>query len=484
MKVLLTGASGYIGARLLLRLLQDGHFVYVLVRNPKRFSFPPNSEGKIKVLQGDLLDSLSLKNIPQDIEAVYYLVHSMTSDAENYDLKDRIAAENFVEIIEKTSCKQVIYLSGIANDEHLSKHLSSRFEVEKILKQSSIPLTCLRAAIIIGAGSASFEIVRDLVEKLPIMIAPKWVKSLCQPIAIRDVIDYLAKVLNHKECLGQSFDIGGPDQFTYKEMLLRFAKIRKLKRFIIEVPFFTPRLSSYWLFFITAVNIDLARALVSSLKNNAICKDEKIKSIIAKTCLTYEEAVSRAFQKIEDHEVISSWKDAWSGSDLPPHYLDYVQVPTHGCLTYTVKEPFPKDYDQGKIMESTYQLGGKNGYYVNWAWKIRGMIDKLFGGVGLRRGKVARQKPRPGDALDFWRVLIVDDQKHRFLLYAEMKLPGEAWLEMKIDPGSANENYYVVRATFRPSGLLGRLYWYSLWPMHLIIFGGLAKKVLKKAKAI
>ncbi len=483
MKVLLTGASGYIGARLLIRLIQEGHFVYVLVRNPSRFTPPPNSKGHIEVIKGDILDTLSLKQIPKDIEASYYLIHSMNRDADTFDLKDRIAAKNFVEAIEKTDCKQMIYLSGISNDDKLSKHLSSRYEVEKILQSSSIPLTCLRAAIIIGSGSASFEIIRDLVEKLPIMIAPKWVLSSCEPISIVDVIDYLAKVLNHPKTLGKSFDIGAGEQFTYKEMLLRFAQIRKLKRSIIVVPFFTPRLSSYWLFFITTVNIQLAKALVSSLKNNAVCKDHKIQKIIPKQCLSYEESIKRAFQKIEDHEVISSWKDAWSSSNLSPNFREYIQVPTHGCLTYTDKRSFSKKLDSAKVMDSIYHVGGKDGYYVNWAWKLRGFIDRVLGGVGIRRGKVSREKPRPGDALDFWRVLAVDDKKYRFLLYAEMKLPGEAWLEFKIKPRKKRSNSLIVKATFRPSGVLGRVYWYTLWPFHFVIFRGLTYRVLRKTRS-
>ncbi len=483
MKVLLTGASGYIGARLLIRLIQEGHFVYVLVRNPSRFNPPPNSKGKIEIIRGDVLNPLSLKKIPLDIEAAYYLIHSMNKDADTFDLKDRIAAKNFIEALEKTKCKQMLYLSGISNDDKLSKHLSSRYEVEKILQSSSIPLTCLRAAIIIGAGSASFEIIRDLVEKLPIMIAPKWVLSRCEPISIVDVIDYLAKVLNSPKTFGKSFDIGAGEQFTYKEMLLRFAQIRKLKRHIIVVPLLTPRLSSYWLFFITTVNIQLAKALVSSLKNNAVCKDHKIQEIIPKKCLSYEDSIRRAFQKIEDHEVISSWKDAWSSSDLPANYRDYIQVPTHGCLTYEEIKSFSSNLDLNLVMDSIYHVGGKEGYYVNWAWKVRGFIDRLLGGVGLRRGKVSREKPRPGDALDFWRVLAVDDEEHRFLLYAEMKLPGEAWLEFKIISKDSLSNNLLVKATFRPSGILGRIYWYSLWPIHLVIFRGLANRIIRKSKS-
>lgn len=481
MKVLLTGASGYIGARLLIRLLEEGHFVYVLVRNPKRFTPPANSEGKLEVFAGDVLDALTLKDIPKDFEAAYYLIHSMSQDAESFDLKDRIAAQNFVDFIHESQCQQIIYLSGIVNDETLSKHLSSRYEVEKILRSSKVAVTCLRAAIIIGAGSASFEIIRDLVEKLPIMIAPKWVLSQCQPISIVDVIDYLSKVLGQKACYNKSFDIGGPEVFTYKEMLLRFAKIRKLKRYILIVPVLTPKLSSYWLFFITTVSIDLARSLVESLKNNAVCKNKEIDQIIPKKCLTYDEAIQRAFQKIEDHEVISSWKDAWSASHLPAHYKDYIQVPTHGCLTYTAKRSLSKAVDRKYLMQALYGMGGKGGYYVNWAWKVRGFIDRLVGGVGIRRGKVSRAKPRPGDALDFWRILIVDEDKHRFLLYAEMRSPGEAWLEFKLEPEDEQNDTLVVQATFRPHGVLGRLYWYSLWPIHLIIFDGIASRLVREA---
>lgn len=480
MKILLTGANGYIGARLLLKLLQDGHFIYALVRNPSRFTLPANSEKQVKVVKGDILDPLTLKDLPKDFEAAYYLIHSMTTDSKDFDLKDRIAAQNFIQALQGSQCKQIIYLGGIVNDENLSKHLNSRLEVEKILNQGPYPLTCLRAAIIIGAGSASFEIIRDLVEKLPVMIAPKWLLSKCQPIAIVDVIDYLSKVLGNPKCLGRSFDIGGPERLTYQEMLLRFAKIRKLNRKIIIVPVLTPKLSSKWLFFVTSTSYELAKALVESLKNDAICINQDIHKIIPKKCLTYAEAIERAFQKIEDHEVVSSWKDSWVASQLPAHYKDYIQVPTHGCLTYVEKLPFDPKIDPQKVMNATYDLGGNNGYYVNWAWKIRGFIDRILGGVGLRRGKVSRKKPRPGDSFDFWRVLLTDDENKRFLLYAEMKLPGEAWLEFFIE----NNNVLVVKATFRPKGLLGRLYWYSLWPIHLIIFKGLAKKVIKRAQEI
>lgn len=483
MKILLTGANGYIGFRLLQRLIQDGHHIYVFIRSRMRFTPPPLAEQQITIIEGDLLDPLTFKNFPKDFDAAYFLVHSMSHDAKNFDLKDRIIAENFNDLLMGTDCKQLIYLSGIVNDEKLSKHLNSRLEVERILKKGSVPLTCLRAAIIIGSGSASFEIIRDLVEKLPIMIAPKWILSTCQPIAIVDVIDYLAKVLNHPKCIGKSFDIGGPERITYKDMLLRFAKLRHLKRHIFIVPVLTPKLSSKWLFFVTSTSYDLARALVDSLKNDAICVNQEIKDLIPKNCLTYEEAIKRAFQKIEDNEVISSWKDSWSSSDFPLKYNDYIQIPSHGCLYWIEARTFSKEHASQKVMDSIYRLGGKNGYFVNWAWKLRGYIDRLLGGLGLRRGKVARKKPKVGDALDFWRILLIDDKQKRFLLSAEMKVPGEAWLEFYIKE-TPKKNTLYIKATFRPTGLWGRIYWYSLWPIHYIIFKGLATRIIKDAHAL
>lgn len=483
MKILLTGANGYIGTRLIQRLVEEGHFIYAVVRNKHRFTPPSKSENSIKVIEADLLDPLTCKDFPKDFEASYFLVHSMARDAKNFDLKDRVAAENFLDLLEGSSCKQIIYLSGIANDENLSKHLNSRFEIEKILKTGHVPVTTLRAAIIIGAGSASFEIIRDLVEKLPVMVAPRWLLSKCQPISIVDVIDYLIGVLLNSQCMNKSFDIGGPDRLTYKDMLLKFAEIRNLKRHILIVPVLTPKLSSKWLFFVTSTSYDLAQALVDSLRNDAICIGQEIQKIIPKKCLSYEESIKRAFQKIEDNEVLSSWKDSWSGSDMPAHYNQYVQVPTHGCLFWEERGKFNSEIDSQKVMDHIYLLGGEKGYFANWAWKLRGFIDRLFGGVGIKRGKVARKKPRPGDALDFWRVILADDENKRFLLYAEMITPGEAWLEVFIEEKS-NCKELVLKATFRPRGILGRLYWYSLWPIHLVIFKGMIRRILGEIKAV
>jgi len=297
MKILLTGANGYIGSRLTYSLLEKGHSIIALVRDPKRFH-PP--KGDITIYQGDLLHLETLKNLPKDIDAAYYLVHAMSDEPDHFAKNDRISAENFVHAITKTTCKQIIYLSGIASDPHLSKHLSSRLEVETILKSGPIPLTVLRASIIIGSGSASFEIIRDLVEKLPIMVAPKWVKQKCQPIAITDVLYYLTSVLHHPDCFEKAFEIGGPEAISYKDMLLRYAKKRDLKRFIITVPVLTPRLSSYWLIFITSTNFYLARSLIASLKNDSIKTDFSIDAIFPRKCFSYEEAIDHALQNPSD----------------------------------------------------------------------------------------------------------------------------------------------------------------------------------------
>lgn len=293
MKILIAGANGYIGTRLLPLLIEKSHHIIALVRDPKRLKIPPNTS--IDIIQADLLNQETLQNIPKDIDAAYYLVHAMSDDPDQFASKDRSSASNFTSAIAKTKCKQLIYLSGLANEPELSKHLSSRLEVEKILRNGSVPITTLRASIIIGSGSASFQIIRDLVEKLPIMVAPKWIQKKCQPIAISDVLYYLTNVLTNDQCLNRSFEIGGPEAISYKNVLLRYAKFRKLKRYIITVPVLTPKLSSYWLIFITSTNYYLARSLIDSLKNDSIKTDFSIDQILLRTCLTYEEALQKAF---------------------------------------------------------------------------------------------------------------------------------------------------------------------------------------------
>lgn len=471
MKILLTGATGYIGKRLLPQLLELGHEVVCCVRDKNRMDADKSFSQNISFVEVDFLEEVNLDDFPKDIDVAYYLIHSMSSSTGDFDEKEALSAENFNKYMAVTAVKQVIYLSGIINQEELSKHLSSRKKVEEILFRGNFKLTVLRAGIVVGSGSSSFEIIRDLCEKLPLMIAPKWLQTRTQPIAVRDVISLLSGVIDNEQCYNQSFDIGGPDILTYKEMLQRYSKIRKLKLWIIQVPVMTPRLSSYWLYFVTSTTYSLAVNLVESMKTEVVAKDNKLIDILNLKPITYEEAIEKAFQKIEQNLVVSSWKDALvSGrfTDLK----EYIRVPEHGCLK-NVKTMKVKDVNQ--TMKNIWSIGGFRGwYYGDLLWKIRGYMDLAVGGVGLRRGRTHPDKIYAGDSLDFWRVLYADKEEKRLLLFAEMKLPGEAWLEFEID----EDNTLTQTATFRPKGLWGRIYWYSVLPFHYFIFGGMIRNIV------
>lgn len=471
MRILLTGANGYIAQRLLPLLLSNGHEVVCCVRDRVRFDSEKFKSTLLSVIEVDFLKPHTLQNIPSDIDAAYYLIHSMSTSTGDFEKMEETSAINFKEQIQQTKARQVIYLSGIVNEEVLSKHLTSRRNVEAILRSGSYSLTTLRAGIIIGSGSASFEIIRDLVEKLPVMIAPKWLDTKSQPIAIRDVIKFLSGVLINESTFNKSYDIGGPNIMTYKQMLLRFAKVRGLNQYIGIVPVMTPKLSSYWLYFITSTSYSLAQNLVDSMKVEVICNENNLKEILGISPVSYEDAIREAFEKIELNQVSSSWKDALSSNTLNEGISRFSEVPVHGCF-FDHKKIHVADCE--KVIDRIWSIGGSNGwYYADWLWGIRGFIDKLFGGVGLRRGRKNQNQIAPGEALDFWRVLIADRGEKRLLLFAEMKLPGEAWLEFRID----HENYLHQKATFRPLGLWGRLYWYSVMPLHAFIFRGMIRNI-------
>jgi uncharacterized protein YbjT (DUF2867 family) len=474
MRILLTGATGYIAQRLLPVLLDGGHEVICCVRDINRFNSERYKSQLLSVIEVDFLKPGTLQKIPSEIDAAYYLIHSMSTSAGDFEKMEEISAFNFKEQIQLTKARQVIYLSGIVNEETLSKHLSSRKNVERILGSGTYSLTTLRAGIIIGSGSASFEIIRDLVEKLPVMIAPIWLNTRSQPIAVRNVIEFLSLVLMNEATFNNNYDIGGPDILTYKQMLLRFAKVRGLKRWIGIVPVMTPKLSSYWLYFITSTSYSLAQNLVDSMKIEVICRENNLTEILGIVPVSYEEAIIEAFEKIEMNKVESSWKDALTSNTLNDGISIHTMVPINGCfLDYRKLEVTNSDHSLKKI----WSIGGTNGwYYADWLWVIRGFIDKLFGGVGLRRGRKNQTEIAPGDALDFWRVLVADKKGKRLLLFAEMKLPGEAWLEFKID----DQSVLHQTATFRPLGIWGRLYWYSVLPLHGIIFRGMIRRIAGK----
>ncbi|MFD2145145.1 SDR family oxidoreductase [Mucilaginibacter antarcticus] len=475
MKVLLAGANGYIGTRLIPVLLEKDHDLVCLVRDKRRFDSQSDFSDKVSLIKGDLLKETTIDAFPKDIDVAYYLVHSMSQDKNFAELEAK-SAENFVKQLDKTHCKQVIFLSGITNDDKLSEHLKSRRHVEDVLREAKAELTVLRAAIVIGSGSSSFEIIRDLTEKLPVMTVPRWVHTKCQPIAIRDVLGYLEGVMDNKKAIGKTFDVGGPDVLSFKDMMLGYAKARKLKRRFITIPFLSPKLSSYWLYFITSVSYSLAQSLVDSMKNETIMKNHDIDAVVKRKCLTYKEALELAFEKIEQNSIVSSWRDALNNGYLTSDFMDQIKVPQHGTVNYKVSTDI--DSDTKEVWDNIMAIGGARGwYYWDWIWRIRGSIDRIVGGVGLRRGRTSNITISNGDVIDFWRVLLVDKPCKRLLLYAEMKLPGEAWLEFKITEEKGEKKLSQI-ATFRPNGLWGRLYWYTMFPFHLFIFKGMALQIV------
>ncbi len=470
MKILLTGATGYIGQRILPVLLNSGHDVYCCVRDAARFNREKYKSDRLHVIEVDFLQESAVDKLPKDIDAAYYLVHSMSASSKDFAGLEQHSAVIFKRAVEGTRARQVIYLSGIVNDPKLSKHLSSRKNVEDILGQGTFALTTLRAGIIIGSGSASFEIIRDLVEKLPFMMAPVWLNTRSQPIAVSNVIEYLSGVLLKPETYGKSFDIGGPDILTYKQMLLRFAEVRGLRRKVLVVPVMTPRLSSYWLYFVTSISYPLAVNLVNSMKVEVIARSNELAEMLGIQLFDYKTSIRKAFESIEQHQVVSSWTDARGTDKLERGVTYYLDVPVHGCF---IDKQSRSVSDEPETLERIFSIGGNTGwYYADWLWALRGFLDKLVGGVGLRRGRKDPYKIFAGETLDFWKVLIADRNEMRLLLYAEMKLPGEAWLEFRIEKGILHQT-----ATFRPLGIGGRLYWYAMLPFHAFIFSGMAKQL-------
>jgi uncharacterized protein YbjT (DUF2867 family) len=475
--VLVTGANGYIGLRLILAMLEAGHTVTAVVRDPARFpsdNFSANAL-RLTAVRANFLDGESLTALPECIDAAYYLIHSMGAGGD-FAAREKQCAVNFANVAKRANWKRIIYLGGLVNESaELSEHLASRQGVEKVLGASGVPLTVLRASIIVGSGSASFEIIRDLCEKLPVLITPRWVNTRCQPIAIRNVIGYLRRVLDHPETMGATYDIGGPDVMSYRKLLEEYCKVRGLKRWFLSTPLLTPRLSSGWLFLMTSTSFPLARTLVDSMTNETICRDCSIRGIIPMDLLNYREAVEMALARIAQNHVPSSWMGALAAGTLDPRLFDAVKVPEHGV--YLDSREFPLTAPISWVLDATWGIGGANGWpSMNWAWKIRGVLDKLSGGIGLRRGRRHPSDLRSGDALDFWRVLLADRDGGRLILYAEMKLPGEAWLEFAIEQVD-DEPRLRQTATFRPQGLWGRLYWFSLLPFHSLLFPGMGRKL-------
>jgi uncharacterized protein YbjT (DUF2867 family) len=478
MHVLVTGANGYIGLRLIQALLDAGHEITAVIRNRRRFpSENFGSDGtRLHLVEADFLDEGSLRDLPSSVDAAYYLIHSMGSGDDFAHMEEQCAS-NFSGAAKTRGWQRIIYLGGLADDEGpLSQHLSSRRRVEDILRGSGVPLTVLRASIIVGSGSASFEIIRDLAEKLPVLITPRWVHTHCQPIAIRNVLDYLTGLLQHPETAHGSYDIGGPEVMSYLDLIKGYCRVRGLRRIFLPTRLLSPRLSSGWLCLLTSTSFPLARSLVDSLTHETICHDSKIRGIIPLELLTYREAVERALARIAQNHVPSSWIDSLAAGTLSPRLFAAIKVPEHGVLKDSRVVPLTASRDE--VIARIWSIGGEAGWpSMNWAWGLRGIADKLVGGIGIRRGRRHPDELHAGDALDFWRVLLADREKGRLILYAEMKLPGEAWLEFVVEERTDGSQMLRQTATFRPHGLSGRLYWLALLPFHWMLFPRMARKL-------
>lgn len=471
MKILLTGANGYIGKRLLPLLVDAGYHVVCSVRDKDRFTYPPAIASEVSVVEVDLLKEETLHEIPDDIDAAYYLIHSMSASQDFVDM-ERQSAEAFRDRVSQTQAQHVVFLTGIVNQDILSDHLESRKAVEGILREGTYGFTALRAGIIIGSGSASFEIIRDLVEKLPVLITPRWVLTKCQPIGIRDVLRYLSKALLDERLYGSSYDIYGPDILTYQEILQGYADARHLKRWMVSVPVMTPRLSSYWLYFVTSTTYNLAVNLVDSMHVEVVAKPNNLGELLGIQPMDYPTMLEKAFVKIKQNAIVSSWKDSMVSGRYDFVIDDFLSVPEYGCY----KDHRVRSYrDRVTTISRIWSIGGKTGwYYATWLWKVRGYLDKLFGGVGLRRGRTHIDHIEVGDAVDFWRVIYADRQECRLLLLAEMRVPGDAWLEFAM----VGDELHQI-ATFRPRGVWGRLYWYLVLPFHGLIFSGMLRQLCR-----
>ncbi len=479
--ILVTGATGYVGGRLIPALLEAGYRVRAMARNLEKMGCRPwSGNPRVQMVQGDVLDLESLTRAASGCGSAFYLVHSMIAQKEKFAAADRRAAQNMVSAAADAGLKRIIYLGGLAETRHgtLSKHLQSRIEVAKILQAGPVPTTDLRTPMILGSGSASFEILRYLVERLPVMTTPRWVHSLNQPIAIRDVIAYLVGCLGHQETIGQTYDIGGPDILTYRDLLDIYAEEARLpKRWIIPVPVLTPTLSALWIHLISPVPKSIALPLTEGLTSDAVCTENRIQSILPQKLMSCREAIRKALDRIEQEQVQTCWMDA--GSLLAPEWAHCGDAEWAGgtimkCGYRALLQATPQD-----VWQPVSRIGGKTGWYFgNFLWRLRGAMDRLVGGVGLRRGRRHPVELSVGDALDFWRVLEVDPP-NRLLLVAEMKMPGEALLEIQITEDKNNRTELQLLSRFLPRGLFGILYWYALYPFHQWIFSGMLEGIAR-----
>lgn len=477
--ILVTGATGYIGGRLVPRLLEAGYRVRCLVRDATRLQGRPWLD-QVEVAVGDVLHPLSLPDAMQGISVCYYLVHSMAGGGD-FRERDLLAARNFGYAAQRVGVQRIIYLGGLGDpDGALSAHLRSRQQTGEALRESGVPVTEFRAGVIVGSGSLSFEMIRSLTERIPIMICPRWVYTRIQPIAIRNVLDYLTGALQVPGSTGQMIEIGGADVITYGEMLTYYAEVRGLKRWLLPVPVLTPKLSSYWVHFVTPVPAVIAAPLIEGLRNETIVRNDSARRLFPFIqLLNYKTAVKLALEKLRADQVETAWSDA-----LVTSQADVVPLKFTSSQGMILEERRIAIAASGENIYKTFSsLGGERGWlFMGWAWRLRGAVDRLFGGVGLRRGRRDTEALRVGEAVDFWRVEALEPGR-LLRLRAEMKLPGQAWLQFQVDgQDSLGREILIQTAFFAPKGLLGLVYWYGLYPIHGIIFGGMLRSIASLAE--
>lgn len=472
--VLVTGATGYIGGRLVPRLLDSGFAVRCLTRNASKLD-DIWWRDRVDVVEGDLAGEGSLETLLDGCDAAFYLVHSMDSQGD-FEERDRIAARRFKDAAERSGVGRIVYLGGLGEGE-LSPHLASRQEVGHILASGRTPVTELRAAVIIGSGSVSFEMLRHLTEVLPVMVTPKWVRTLCQPLAIRDLLEILVAALDDSD--GSHIrEIGGPDRLSYEDMMRGYAEVAGLpRRWIVAVPALTPTLSSHWVGLVTPLPTGVAKPLVDSLTVQVTVSDNSFAERVVSPLTGYRESVERALQRSRDLEVPTRWTGATVSPALPyPSDPDWAGGSEETDVQRVETSATPED-----LFWAFTRIGGTFGYYkMNWAWRLRGLLDSVVGGVGLRRGRRHPLDLRQGESLDFWRVVRVEPPRS-LQLFAEMRLPGDAWLSFEaVETAGGSE--LTQTALFRPKGLLGRLYWWAMFPFHAFIFGRMARAIALAAE--
>ncbi len=483
--IFVAGATGYIGARLVPLLLDAGYHVRALARAPGKLKNRPWAQHpRLAIVKGDVLDKASLQQALGGCRAAYYLVHSMVPGVRDFAATDRLAAGNMAEAAAAVKLEQIIYLGGLGDEQaSLSHHLQSRTEVGAVLRQGPVPVTILRAAMIIGSGSASFEILRYLVDRLPVMITPRWIDTPCQPIGVRNVLHYLIGCLEEPKTIGGTFDIGQPEVTNYRKLMEIYAEEAGLpRRLVIPVPVLTPRLSSYWIHLVTPVPASIARPLAEGLCNPVVCQENRIVELLPQELFDARKAIRLALDRLRQHQVESSWTD--SGEINPAEWSVPGDPHWAGGSYYDDSRRIILEATPEEVWPAVSSIGGETGYYyANWLWGLRGVLDRLCGGVGLSRGRRSQTELYPGDAIDFWRVIEV--QKPDFLmLYAEMKLPGEAVLSFQLKPLDDGLVELQQIARFLPRGLLGLLYWYAVMPFHHYVFNGMLHGIARASGQI